>query len=496
MFYFRCIFYTFYTNTGKMITDRIKALFNFIEYLHSNIDNFNKYNELIKELEFIKAEKNKLNPENNYKDKIKFDELQTELESKFKRLQEKTVNHIKAKAKELEVCNFDNEPNYSFNNVENEIYQLKKSFKNVDLPEIFKHKIQYHQYRTSTHKNFLSLGFFFNDLDRILKDLFDFFKESEQNEFEAFETKTIKVNSQNKVFELYSKGYKEFKFEIIESYSLPDLSNGIFDLTFQNLVDYGLSIEHTSELLNTKGKYQLKCNEGNFFVSEEDKKVYTGIEFYRKTYFENGSLRFPYNCPDLVNEYFDLALTEFLENQKTILGKLFNKNDQYDKFILKEIERSQQRIKSQKEFLSKNKHHTFKSKENDIQICETYIHFLKSKSPQQPETSNPDEAYKNQNLFKVGLLFAKGEMNKYFKVNSKNKTVMNYEFSAPKIAKELGNNSYNKYILSSINNYTTDKENGNKNIFNSFDMMTKIISHCEVNNIPVDAYFKSRLPIE
>ncbi len=96
------------------------------------------------------------------------------------------------------------------------------------------------------------------------------------------------MNSQNKVFELYSKGYKEFKFEIIESYSLPDLSNGIFDLTFQNLVDYGLSIEHTSELLNTKGKYQLKCNEGNFFVSEEDKKVYTGIEFYRKTYFENG----------------------------------------------------------------------------------------------------------------------------------------------------------------------------------------------------------------
>ncbi len=117
------------------------------------------------------------------------------------------------------------------------------------------------------------------------------------------------------------------------------------------------------------------------------------------------------------------------------------------------------------------------------------------KEPQQNETIKPDEVYKKQYLFKVGLLFAKGIMNKYFTVNSKNETVMNNEYTAPKIAKELGNDSYNKYILASINNYT-DKENGNKNIFNSLDMMTKIISHCEAEKIPVDAYFKSRLPIE
>lgn len=115
--------------------------------------------------------------------------------------------------------------------------------------------------------------------------------------------------------------------------------------------------------------------------------------------------------------------------------------------------------------------------------------------PQQIDNKNPDEVYKTQNLFKVGLLFAKGEMNKYFTVNSKNETVMNNEFTAPKIAKELGNDSYNKYILASINNYL-DKENGNKNIFNSFDMMTKIISHCKAENISVDAYFNSRLPIK
>jgi hypothetical protein len=117
------------------------------------------------------------------------------------------------------------------------------------------------------------------------------------------------------------------------------------------------------------------------------------------------------------------------------------------------------------------------------------------KPPQQNETNRLDEKYKTQNLFKVGLLFAKGTMNKYFTVNIKNATVMNRQYTAPKIAKELGNDSYNKYILASINNYT-DRENGNKNIFNSLDMMTKIISHCETENIPVDTYFKSRLTIE
>lgn len=130
-------------------------------------------------------------------------------------------------------------------------------------------------------------------------------------------------------------------------------------------------------------------------------------------------------------------------------------------------------------------------------LNETLTTFEAKKLPlQQPETDKPDETYKTQLLFKVGLLFAKGEMNKYFTVNSKGETVMNNGFTAPKIARELGDEGYNKYILATINNYTPDKENGRKNIFNSFDMMSKIITHCEAENIAVDTYFRSRLPIE
>ena len=178
-----------------MITTKIKTLFQFIEYLHSNIPNFNLNNDLIKELELLDKERQKVTHKKTFKDKLKNDEVQGEIEKKFKILQDNTANLIKDKAKELNVCNFDNEPNYSFNGIETEIQQLKENFSKKDLSEIFKSKEQYIEYRNKTHKTFLSLGFFIDELDEITKSLFDYFKETEQNEFEAFEQKTIEVNS-------------------------------------------------------------------------------------------------------------------------------------------------------------------------------------------------------------------------------------------------------------------------------------------------------------
>ncbi len=163
----------------------------------------------------------------------------------------------------------------------------------------------------------------------------------------------------------------------------------IQELTKENLRKEGYKEDDVNELYNTITTFTLQCNEGKIFVSKLENKFYTDIDFYRKTHFINGSLRFPYNYPDLVNEYFDLALAEFLQKQKTILGLLFNETDQFNKFISNEIDRSQQRIESQKEFLVKMKHHKFESKENDIKICKGYINYLKKK--QQPEANNPDE---------------------------------------------------------------------------------------------------------
>lgn len=193
-----------------MITEKIKNLFQFIDYLHSNIENFNQYNDLIKELELLDKEQQKVHHKKTFKDKLKYDEVQVEIETKFKTLQGNTASLIKDKAKELNVCSFNNEPNYSFNGIESEIQKLKENFINEDLPEIFKHKSQYLEYRTSTHKTFLSLQFFFNELDEITNSLFDFFKETENNEFEAFETKPIPVNNIGEFVKLAQQGHTKF----------------------------------------------------------------------------------------------------------------------------------------------------------------------------------------------------------------------------------------------------------------------------------------------
>jgi hypothetical protein len=263
-----------------MITPKIKSLFQFIEYLHSNIDNFNLNNDLIKELELIKEERNKVSSKNTFTEKLRYDKLQAELESKFKVLQDNTANLIKDKAKELKVCNFDNEPNYSFYGIETEILKLKDNFSNEDLPEIFLHKNQYIEYRTSTHKTFLSMAFFFSDLDRITKSLFDYFKETEQNEYEAFETKAIQVNSIEDAVKGFSKGQTKF--------IIP---------TFMN---------------NTKSKIQEQLAEFTFFQIE----VIADLEFEGKIHKDvkqknNNSILTPENWEQHKETFFVQRMTTY-----------------------------------------------------------------------------------------------------------------------------------------------------------------------------------------
>lgn len=105
----------------------------------------------------------------------------------------------------------------------------------------------------------------------------------------------------------------------------------------------------------------------------------------------------------------------------------------------------------------------------------------------------PEDKFTSTIWFKVGLLFAKGELNQY---SNSNKSGFKKGYSALKVAKELGNKSYEKYILATINNYPSDNVNGDKNIYNSKDKMDKIIVHCNENQVIVDDYFKSKLPLE
>ncbi|WP_417237210.1 hypothetical protein [Bizionia paragorgiae] len=107
-----------------------------------------------------------------------------------------------------------------------------------------------------------------------------------------------------------------------------------------------------------------------------------------------------------------------------------------------------------------------------------------------------EKDFKEEIWFKVGLLFASGAMEKYYFINEKNKTIFKEGYSAPKVAKDLDNDNYNKFILATINDYPSTNPNGNKNIFNSREKMQKIIQHCIINRINITPYFSNRLPPE
>lgn len=178
-----------------MITDRIKALFNFIDFLHSNIENFMQYDEVVNELHLLAEQLSNYRAKSNFKEKLKYDEAQSKIAQKFDIIDKNIIQIIKSKVIEFNICDW-NETNTLWNNNITDITDLTENFSEDDIEIIISNKNKYLEYRTVTKGEvFFGTGFFFSDLDQILKVLFDFFKESKINEFEAFETKTIQVNN-------------------------------------------------------------------------------------------------------------------------------------------------------------------------------------------------------------------------------------------------------------------------------------------------------------
>jgi len=191
------------------IVPKVRALFCFIDFLHSNIKNFKQYDDLIKELHDLDIVRNKLSPRKNFKDKLEYDKIQAVKKDKIQVIKENIIQPIEDKATELNICDLKKTETLWNWNI-SEISNLKENFSQRDLSEILRHKRKYLQYRTETKGEvFFVLGFLFDELDEVLKELFDYFKETEHNEFEAFETKGIPVNDISEAVKLFQQGNKK-----------------------------------------------------------------------------------------------------------------------------------------------------------------------------------------------------------------------------------------------------------------------------------------------
>lgn len=84
-----------------MIPNKINNLFLFIDFLHSNIDKFKKYDEIIAKSRELRQEIGQLDPYSNFADKLKHEKIKVELIKNSKEVKDNIANPITSKAIEF-----------------------------------------------------------------------------------------------------------------------------------------------------------------------------------------------------------------------------------------------------------------------------------------------------------------------------------------------------------------------------------------------------------
>lgn len=201
-----------------MIPQKIQALFDFIDFLDKNKATYiDKYIPLCSELSDLDKQRSLLKPNENYKDKHSYDNIQKQIKEKFEPITENIYKPITNKLKELGIWSGDDVYTSIWNNNISEISDFKRNFTEQDTQVIFHYKQKYLSFRTETNNDFLCLSFVFSNLDEIMKELFNYFKDTEENEFDIFEAKTIEVRD----FSEIAKNIKENKRKNVK-YSIPN----------------------------------------------------------------------------------------------------------------------------------------------------------------------------------------------------------------------------------------------------------------------------------
>lgn len=199
-----------------MIATEIQNFFSFIDFLHSNTENFKQYDEQLKEIKSLDKHRKRLDVNANYKAKQEYDKIQKELETRFDLVQAGVLKPIKEKAIELNVCDFTKEPIYNWNGVQSKILALKSDFTDDDVSKILTYKNKYSEFKKEFTCEIFD-SFFWDDLNKILQELFDYFSESEQEpekvKFEDFIKQYDEQDVQNNFENIVKKFQDKEKLE-------------------------------------------------------------------------------------------------------------------------------------------------------------------------------------------------------------------------------------------------------------------------------------------
>lgn len=199
-----------------MINNRIKSLFELIDFLYNNTENFKKYDSVITDIQNLRTEQATLNPKDNYKDKIKSKAIDNKIYSKIDIINTNITQPIKNKVVSLKVSDFSMQSNVWNWNMR-DIIELKENPTQKDAELIKQYEQKYIHYRTKTKNDYYTL-FFFTDLDRTLFELFSFFSDDNAKGFEQFTNETKKLEPQPQQKKKQKAGRKKTIIKDIREY--------------------------------------------------------------------------------------------------------------------------------------------------------------------------------------------------------------------------------------------------------------------------------------
>ena len=264
----------------------------------------------------------------------------------------------------------------------------------------------------------------------------------------------------------------------------------ILELTKENLVKCGFDNEQITKLIEWDNYSQFLFNDTCYYATNIENKIYTKNDGYKKYYFKIDGIHFPIDFPDLIPEYFDLALKNYLDNKKVLLNTMFVEADQKKKFISNEIENKKNSIEVLKQDIKNKRYLIRDNKTKQIDILDSYISFLENKLNEQPQQNNvvisnqnfndwlfikpnwieisfkcnTDENYKNeQNLVAVfwnSYIYLEQKFKGYFEKHNQipivvlNDLMFEFQQHFPKQGRIIGINYYDDLIELLIENYT------------------------------------------
>lgn len=150
---------------------------------------------------------------------MEFDIIQKKIELDFELILDNIYYPVTKKLKELNIWSGDESFISIDNYIDSATLALKNNFVVEDVNEVNNWMIKYIKFRKETNSNFYCLQMILFSLDRSLNNLFEYFRDSEVNDFQQFQIETIQCSSIEEAIKLFNNSPSKnvsFSFPLIE----------------------------------------------------------------------------------------------------------------------------------------------------------------------------------------------------------------------------------------------------------------------------------------